>query len=96
MVLRWCSLAYITWYTCAHRVPHKKHVECCRLGKMAKRFQDDVWGVPTVQCCPLPIVFISLLIAGTDTQVASCHCHPVVFHPIVDQLIVFYISGLVL
>ena len=68
--------------------------------KVAKRFQDDVLSLPTVQCCPPPIVFISLLSevnrSGTDMQVASCHCHPVVCHPIVDQLIVFYISGLVL
>ena len=32
---------------------------------------------------------------GADAQVVSCHSY-VVFHPFVEQLTVFYISGLVL
>ena len=34
--------------------------------------------------------------SGADVQVVPCHCYPVVFHPIVQQLPVLYISGLVL
>ena len=31
-----------------------------------------------------------------DVQVVSCHSYPVIFHPIVEQLTIFYIPGLLL
>ena len=34
--------------------------------------------------------------SGADVQVVSSHCYPVVFHPFVEKLIFFYISGLIL
>ena len=34
--------------------------------------------------------------SGADVQVISCHCYLVIVHAIVEQLTVFYISGLVL
>ena len=34
--------------------------------------------------------------SGADAQVIPCHSYPVIFHPIIDQLTVFYISGLIL
>ena len=90
------SIHYLV-YACASCASH----EACGMlligqnGKSAFRMMS---GVSLL--CNAVICFISLLSkvnrSGTDTQVASCHCHPVVFHPIVDQLIVFYISGLVL
>ena len=34
--------------------------------------------------------------SDADTQVVSCHCYLVVFHPFAEQLTVFYISGVIL
>ena len=34
--------------------------------------------------------------SGGDTQVVSCPCYLVIFHPSVEQLTVFHTSGLVL
>ena len=34
--------------------------------------------------------------SGGDTQVVSCHCYLVAFHPSVEQLTTFHTSGLVL
>ena len=34
--------------------------------------------------------------SDADTQVVSCHCYLVVFHLFVEQLTVFYISGVIL
>ena len=59
-------------------------------------------GVSLLKGCAVLrlLSFISLLSKvnhlGVDAQVVSCHCYPVVFHAIVDQLTVFYISALVL
>ena len=59
-------------------------------------------GVCLLQCCAVYhlLSFISSLSkvshSGADVQVVFCHCYPVVFHLFVEQLTIFYISGLVL
>ena len=48
-----------------------------------------------VVCLSRPQVTSEVNRSGVDTQVVSCHGY-LVFHPFVEQLTVFYISGLVL
>ena len=77
--------------------------------QMAKRGRDDsgsvplLWNLPTATPrCPPPTGYAVNGLAsevnrsGADAQVVSCHCYPVVFHHFVEQLTVFYMSGLVL
>ena len=46
-----------TRYMHVHHVPYGKHVETCRLDKMAES-DPDVWSVPiAMPCCPPLIVF---------------------------------------
>ena len=63
--------------------------------------RDKAWSLPTATpCCPLPIAFTSVLSevnrSCADALVISCDCYPDIFHPIVEQLTIFYISGLAL
>ena len=76
-----------TRYTHVHHVPHVEHMESCRSDKMAKHGQAVVWS---------PMSFILLFrkvnYSGADAQVV---CYPVIFYLIIEQLTIFYISGLV-
>ena len=81
-------------YTHAHHVPHAEHVE-----SSIRKNGDGRSMVKTTPCCasayPVHGSASKVNRLGADMQVVPCHGY-FVFRPFVDQLTVFYISGLVL
>ena len=82
-------------YTYAQHVPHAPHME-----SSIGRNGEAQSAVETTPCCafayPIHRSVSEVSRSGTDVQVISSHRYLVVFHPFVEQLTVFHISGLVL
>ena len=76
----------------AHHVPHAEHVESSKW-RSSKRCQDDA---VLFSAYPIHGSATEVNRLGADAQVVSCHCYLAVFHPFIEQLTVFHISGLVL
>ena len=74
-----------------HHVPHAEHVE----GSI--RQNGEVWSRRrhAVLCLSCSQVSKRNNCLNGDVQVVSSHCYLVIFHPFVELLTVFYISGLV-
>ena len=75
-----------------HHVPRAEHVESSKR-RSSKRCRDDA-----VLSSAYPIHGSASEVnrLGADAQVVSCHRYLAVFHPFIEQLTVFHISGLVL
>ena len=80
----------ISLYMHAHHVPHAEHVENLKWRSSKCCWDDTVLS---------SVYFVHGSVSkvnhsSVDTQVVSCHCYLVVFHPLVEQLIaVFHTSG---
>ena len=76
-------------------MPHAGHME-----SLIRQNGEAQSAVETTPCCasayPIHGSAIEVSRSGTDVQVILCHRCLVVFHPLVEQLTVFHISGLVL
>ena len=82
------SIIYSTTcrYTHAEHVPHAEHMESS-IGQNSKCGQDAYLANGSASEANQ---------LGADAQVVSCHGYLVGFHPFVEQLTVFYTSGLAL
>ena len=78
--------------THAHHVPHAEHVENSKWWS-SKRCRD---AAVLSSAYPVHGSASKVNRSGADAQVVSCHRYLVVFHPFIEQLTVFHISGLVL
>ena len=81
-------------YHYAQQVAHTPHVESS-IGRNGEAQSP----VETTLCCafayPIHRSASKVSRLGTDVQVVSSHRYLVVFHPFVEQLTIFHISGLV-
>ena len=75
-----------------HHVPHAKHIQSLKW-QSSKHSRDNA-----VLSSAYPIYGSASEVnrSGADVHVISCHRYLVVFHPFVEQLTIFHISGLIL